>query len=675
MARPGFIVSPEEEERKRQELAAAIDRTDEFGGAVYGNSRGAAVYDEQRYRYLAGRQPDAIQLNTSQQDETRGLQADAGRLQVDASHGNSRDTAYLRDAAMGGPSEAQRYGVNMRERAVNAQTSAAGSVRGTAGQRAAAYRAATQNAATMRADINQGLEAERAGETARAREGYARAAGTARYAGFGNARDMYSQDVGVAATNADLALQNTEARRQNERFYEGLGANVHNIDARSKARSQGAKTTSSLDNARMQHDEDISSAAKFKDVVGAGVGAVRGAAKMGADPGDDDITSDERAKEAADGDYGENADESSLDDRYAQQANPPAPWLDEYIVDSKAQEEASKGVAGAPKGYAKSRMGKPGSMFGYNPDVDASVPGVTGRDHQRAPGTDDWRRYGLGGKFEGNPDWSRGGTTKPAPPNPVSSKSSKKPGPTGFMGFLAKLKTLSDDKTKLAAAWDEGHAAARADVEKLSKMDPKKLGELAKTNKLAASVKETRRAAWNDGSIATRSSAAAEEKPDPKLREAQMAVVRRQFKTPDFSGADTMPTLPPPEPPTPPTYEAPMEKGGEPYAWYSDKRSKRPDSNKPSDEAMADAARSMQSSAYTYKPGFAESQGQDQGEVNIGPMANNMARDPVASTAIDKDPKTGLLMIDKDKGMKVVMGSLASLQHQVDALKGKRKAA
>lgn len=622
MARPGFIVSPEEEERKRQELAAAIDRTDEFGGAVYGNSRGMADYDVRRYRDLAGQTFDPIQLDTAPQDQTRGLQADAMGLQGEASRGSARDTSYLRSAALGAPSKAQQYGEDMRERAVNAQTSAAGSVRGTAGQRAAAYRAATQNAATMRADINQGLEAERAGETARAREGYARAAGTARYAGFGNARDMYSQDVGVAATNADLALQNTEARRQNERFYEGLGANVHNIDARSKARSQGAKTTSSLDNARMQHEEDLASSDKTKALVSAAATAAAGAAML----------SDEETKEPT------------------------------YV--------ASNGVAGAPKGYAKSRMGKPGSMFGYNPDVDASVPGVTGRDHQRAPGTDDWRRYGGAGKHEGEPDWSRGGATKR-----VEAQLGKASDPDGFMAFLSKLGTLSDDKTKLAAAWDEGHAAARADVEKLSKMDPKKLGELAKTNKLAASVKETRRAAWNDGSSATRSSAAAEEKQDPKLREAQMAVVRRQFKTPDFSGAETMPTLPPPEPPTPPTYEAPMEKGGEPYAWYSDERSKRPDSNKPSDEAMADAARSMQSSAYTYKPGFAESQGQKQGEVNIGPMANNMARDPVASTAIEKDSSTGLLMINKDKAQKLIMGSLASLQHQVDALKSKRRRA
>lgn len=110
------------------------------------------------------------------------------------------------------------------------------------------------------------------------------------------------------------------------------------------------------------------------------------------------------------------------------------------------------------------------------------------------------------------------------------------------------------------------------------------------------------------------------------------------------------------------------------YAWRntttSDERTKNVRST---DEAMAGAARSMEPSSYSYKSEY-RPDSQSPGEVNVGPMANNMARDPVASTAIVQDPKSGMLAIDKDKGLKVVMGSLASLQHQIDSMKDGRRA-
>jgi hypothetical protein len=87
------------------------------------------------------------------------------------------------------------------------------------------------------------------------------------------------------------------------------------------------------------------------------------------------------------------------------------------------------------------------------------------------------------------------------------------------------------------------------------------------------------------------------------------------------------------------------------------------------DRSMAGAMRSMEPAPYAYKPEYAQASGQAPGEVNVGPMANKMAKDPVARTAITRDPETGLLAIDKDKGLKVVMGSLASLQDQMDDIK------
>jgi hypothetical protein len=87
------------------------------------------------------------------------------------------------------------------------------------------------------------------------------------------------------------------------------------------------------------------------------------------------------------------------------------------------------------------------------------------------------------------------------------------------------------------------------------------------------------------------------------------------------------------------------------------------------DSPMADANRSMEPSSYEYRPEFTPPE-QEQGETNVGPMANKMEANPVAKTAIVKDPETGLLAIDKTKGLKLVMGGLADLQRQVDRMQG-----
>jgi hypothetical protein len=89
------------------------------------------------------------------------------------------------------------------------------------------------------------------------------------------------------------------------------------------------------------------------------------------------------------------------------------------------------------------------------------------------------------------------------------------------------------------------------------------------------------------------------------------------------------------------------------------------------DMAMFAAMKSMQPSLYAYKPEFKPAE-QAPGEVQAGPMANDMARDPIASTAIVKDPNTGLLAIDKDKALKLAMGSLAVLAEDVEDLKRKK---
>jgi hypothetical protein len=132
---------------------------------------------------------------------------------------------------------------------------------------------------------------------------------------------------------------------------------------------------------------------------------------------------------------------------------------------------ADTGVAGAPRGYAAARAGHAGSMFSEAPAV------ASGYEKQAAqtgaPGTDDWNKYGAPGAKDGPVDWKHGGTTTEAGKKPNAVMGSL----AGMLrGFAAPTSTsdvrskdgvmFSDDKTKLAAAWDEGHRAALQDVSK-----------------------------------------------------------------------------------------------------------------------------------------------------------------------------------------------------------------
>jgi len=90
-------------------------------------------------------------------------------------------------------------------------------------------------------------------------------------------------------------------------------------------------------------------------------------------------------------------------------------------------------------------------------------------------------------------------------------------------------------------------------------------------------------------------------------------------------------------------------------------------------DPMEHANRSMQGFPYVYKPGLTPD-GQDTGEVNYGPMAQHLAADPVAKTAVKKDPKTGLLALDRDKVLKLNSSGIASLQRQIDDMKARMAA-
>lgn len=82
---------------------------------------------------------------------------------------------------------------------------------------------------------------------------------------------------------------------------------------------------------------------------------------------------------------------------------------------------------------------------------------------------------------------------------------------------------------------------------------------------------------------------------------------------------------------------------------------------------MAAANRALAPSAYEYKPQFTPPD-QAPGEVNVGPMAQNMARNPLSATAVKELPD-GLLAVDKDKALRLALGSIGSLQQQIDQMR------
>lgn len=232
-------------------------------------------------------------------------------------------------------------------------------------------------------------------------------------------------------------------------------------------------------------------------------------------------------------------------------------------------------------------------------------------------------------------------------------------GSDGRMKFNVRNVTTSDDRAK-AAAWDEGHNEALNKVQQYRQLPPAQLKALGeKGNRLANAVRGAKADAYDEAKGVS-----------PHIFEGEPIPVRQ----PTSFVRETPPVVATPAPVAPPV-EAPGFVPQMPdvrtQVTTSDERAKYTDYGDDGG-AMAAANRSMDPKSYSYKPGFAEREGQRVGETNVGPIAQNMRRDPVASTVIVEDPHSGLLGIDKDKGLKLTMGGLASLQKQVDDLRRKR---
>lgn len=319
--------------------------------------------------------------------------------------------------------------------------------------------------------------------------------------------------------------------------------------------------------------------------------------------------------------------------------------------------------AQTPHGYAASRIGRPGAMFGPGPAPEAYYGAF---DNGAGTGAQDL----YAGLAPGTADAQQLAFHRP--------------------DAFTRNVMRSDSRAK-KAAWDEGHAAALENIRDLHQASPEELKKYAAPE--AKVVQEMKRAAYEEGANAAdiaraqqamRAAVAARPEIQPATapgsralgsfdRASDKVIGGIQGSVDEGFDRATDVVMPPPR-----ALEAPAQGGvaaqvaaaarARAGSMRSDERSKTVSDHSP----MAGANRAMEASLYRYKPGLGPST-QHEGEINVGPMAQNMAADPVARVAIVTEPDTGLLAIDKDKGLKLVMGGLASLQGEVDDMKKKRR--
>lgn len=83
---------------------------------------------------------------------------------------------------------------------------------------------------------------------------------------------------------------------------------------------------------------------------------------------------------------------------------------------------------------------------------------------------------------------------------------------------------------------------------------------------------------------------------------------------------------------------------------------------------MGKALADMQPYEYEYKPEYGGDEGQQPGEKNVGPMAQDMAKNPITGSAVIRRPD-GMLAVDMTKAGKLSLGAIGYLAAEQRAMK------
>lgn len=593
------------------------NEVDEQGRLVGGTS--LLEKDVDRYRQLGqGGPKSGPAIDRTASDQTRGI--GMGSLSL------------LQQTAAGAvPSAAERLGQRQTVAAQNAQVSMGASVRGGGAARAAAARSTANGVATIGQVGAQQQQATRAGEMANARDAYA-----------GAVNGQRGQDLGLASDQAKLNMGQVSANEQRDQFYENLGFNTKKAGVDAVLGRSAADEAAANASRTQALNEQTNSRQQTNQMISAGVGGAQGLVQG---YGASQASTPQKSSDPWDP-----SNYTGSDERMKQDVMPlDAPEGTELHIS-----EHGKGYLASNAPDVTSGASLSGPTPRYGAKVDAPKPvapkAAKAKAAPKKKGDDELLRMAremlASQQSQGEAQLSSGASVG---------------------GYRSEM--LSDSRAK-AQAWDEGHATAIANIEKVSRMTPDEIKEREETHPEAAAVKGIKARAWDEGNktagkavLAARS----EEKVNATIAamDAHKAEMQAQKAARAREDGDEQPMSPAPGyVPSAPAPSAWSQLAARARSMVSDERAKAATPDAP----MAGANRSMAPSSYEYKPGFAEQAGQKQGETNVGPMAQNMAADPVASTAIVKRPD-GLLAIDKDKGLKLVMGGLASVQTELDQLK------
>lgn len=753
-----------------------VTYADQFGGPAYGqraagwvtddagnytHTPGAAEEDVARFRQMGARRTSPVWLNTTQSDQSRGLQYGSLASMGAAAAGNTADMRYLADAASGTtPSRAEILGNQMADRSLRSQVAAAGSVRGGPAATAASYRSAAQNAAVQRADMARGIQAERAGELDRSRTSFAGAMGAARRDFSGAASAVRGQDIQTASTQAELEARERAAQRQQEQYYEEMGFRTRVEDLRARQGNMGAQDAERRWLRTTQNAEEQADFNRVKDTAGMASGAVTGGIGAYSNMAQADYynrktdTSDVRSKEPLqwgslapvtwgakakvgatdreDRDTGGNENHVASDpyeqtgmpdDGHAYKeggairANPyvtaPSTWSTSQIDDPEIYND---GIIHADPYMTSDTRAKEEAFKAGQRSVWEYLPDTTGAEEffrdalppspemAKKLAEQPWRErnkpetVGGGKKLATTSAPDRGDQAYKPLPAPFSTprpQYTESVGPEHEKPY-SRAPSLPDQ-----IRWDEvrGQDMDPAIAAAYLSLGPPKGSSPTASIKTSGSRSVTggRKRDIANSDERTKTKAKTPDvvplSDDPEQGRLQMDGEHAFYKRdepaddgrPSLAGASAPPHLEPRSAPSSgPAASKPAYRKKTPEELMAEAdqmmQGMKSDHNArmsagpavKADAEMADAMRTMSPGVYAYKPEFTPPE-QKPGEVNIGPMANNMAKDNVAGTAIVTNPETGMLAIDKDKGLKLVMGSLASLQHQLDTMRRPRR--
>ena len=651
---------------------------------VIGTSTTDAV---DRYRGMADQygDRDAYQLNFGQAnlmdramgEKDRGLQNEA--------------TALARDAALGRNNRGYEWGKTALNKGLAGQQSAALTTRGDALSRMNAVQRANTGANQFRQTGMQGLEAQKANDMAQGRLDYAnygtatrnldqtsqrlaqeqaeaqaqsemkqREMNQAGQMGFEKMGfDTTAQGLGANRREMATAARRREADRNKQEAddaravgYVAAGAGAFGSVATTLGKSaQSADAKEYNDNYTVTSDKRAKVVSKdpLADLARTSMAAMREGLSYGPSVGGKKDEPDRGDVDSIRGDYDRGMFHSDEADGSASLHRS----IESRIAEDDVEEDRpsalqytrgpDRGVGGAPKGYAESRRGQGGFMFG-GPEKRSDYDDT----HGVAPGTRDFLKYGSSGKKADKYSKAVSLSDKEAKEK-VAAKAfiagQQSSTPTPPPGLVDKLKeglgygmpvgaTVIEEAAKKYREHERANQPAPKIPNAPAKQDAKPLVVSRPMGTPMAAAKDPRAPGVSPTSV----QAAAE------LEQIRQA--REQAAT------QVAPKVDPRGMPVDESLSDDRAKDKEDI----DLRSMRQDAN-----------RKMAGQPYRYKDGV----GEDPERLHMGYMAQDLASNPLTALAVQKRGD-GMLTVDNEEMTRQQGDAISELQKQIDEMRGRR---